>query len=101
VIGAFLALSETVFVTEESASMVSEAVASGKSVVALKPQVNKSVNEYNQILEKFTQRGLLKCQDITLLDETEYFALHINNLEYTSTEEIKEKLKRYMDIGKN
>jgi mitochondrial fission protein ELM1 len=99
VIGAFLALSETVFVTEESASMVSEAVASGKSVVTLRPQVHKCVNGYNKILEKFNQLGVVKFQDIVLLDEVEYFVLN-NNLEHTSIKEIEDKLKKIWILEK-
>jgi len=56
VIGGFLALSQRVFVTEESASMVSEAVASGKAVVTLIPKRGEPEKDYGKILKKFEER---------------------------------------------
>jgi mitochondrial fission protein ELM1 len=76
VIGAFLALSETVFVTEESASMVSEAVASGKSVVTLVPQYRYPDENYFEILEKFIKQHYIQqlsikdCKNFEFLDNT-------------------------------
>ncbi len=67
VIGGFLALSEQVFVTEESASMVSEAVASGKPVVTLYPTSYAAEEDYRRILEKFEGRSLLQRQSIEML----------------------------------
>jgi len=67
VIGAFLALSDVVFVTEESASMVSEAVASGKKVVTLVPEVVVLDKNYGKILNKFEDEEKIKrvqCADI-------------------------------------
>jgi len=68
VIGAFLVLSDVVFVTEESASMVSEAVASGKRVVALYPDQYVSDASYVQIIDKFDQKALFSRHAIVQLE---------------------------------
>ena len=70
VIGGFLALSERVFVTEESASMVSEAVASGKPVVTLYPASYVAEDDYRRILEKFeTSERAFERRSVLSLNE--------------------------------
>ncbi len=76
VIGGFLALSERVFVTEESASMVSEAVASGKPVVTLYPASGAAEDDYRKILEKFENRSLLQRQSIEMLEGLTGISVH-------------------------
>ncbi len=53
VVKEFLCKSKKVFVTEESASMISEAIASKKQVYTLKPKIVKYDKKYTPVLEKF------------------------------------------------
>jgi len=76
VIGAFLALSDLVFVTEESASMLSEAVVSQKFVISLIPKnVNIDTN-YQKILFKFQN---LKYIQRLRIDQLKNFKYQKNN----------------------
>ncbi len=49
----FLGLSEAIFVTEESSSMISEAISSGKNVFTLGNEYSNSDENYKKILNKF------------------------------------------------
>ena len=53
VILAFLGLSEKIFVTEESSSMISEAILSEKDVITLRGKDIKLSSNYQNILDKF------------------------------------------------
>lgn len=50
---AFFSLSEAIFVTEESSSMISEAISSGKNVFTLGNEYSNPDQNYKKILEKF------------------------------------------------
>ena len=50
---AFFGLSEAIFVTEESSSMISEAISSGKNVFTLGNEYSNSDENYKKILNKF------------------------------------------------
>lgn len=56
---AFLGLSEKVFVTEESSSMISEAISAKKEVFTFSLKNNKADNNYRTILNKFKQEKKL------------------------------------------
>lgn len=56
----FLGMSEKVFVTEESSSMISEAISSGKSVFTLGINESRPNNNYLKILDKFESQNLIK-----------------------------------------
>lgn len=60
----FLGLSEKIFVTEESASMISEAISSQKPVFTLRPKEINSDRNYQKILEKFEKEQV--CKSINL-----------------------------------
>lgn len=49
----FLGLSEAIFVTEESASMISESISSGKVTYTIQPNYFKKDINYQKLLEKF------------------------------------------------
>jgi len=89
VIGGFLALSQRVFVTEESASMVSEAVASGKPVVTLVPRSYHADDDYCRILKTFESRSHLQRQPIETLETlpTALIPDQENPFEYRSLKE--------------
>jgi polysaccharide pyruvyl transferase WcaK-like protein len=89
VIGAFLALSETVFVTEESASMVSEAVASGKSVVTLMPDKKVLDKNYQNILNKY-KMTVFKITDLVNQNST---IANNERMDKVLLNEISEKLQ--------
>jgi mitochondrial fission protein ELM1 len=96
VIGAFLALSETVFVTEESASMVSEAVASGKSVITIKPEYMAMERDYLKILEKFSEGKKIERQAIADLGyDHKVKSTETGNI--SSIEEIQNKLHEFTE----
>ena len=59
VMSSFLSLSEKVFVTEESSSMISEAILSEKDVFTIGIINNKSDNNYKKILDKFVKSGYI------------------------------------------
>jgi mitochondrial fission protein ELM1 len=98
VIGTFLALSETVFVTEESASMVSEAVASGKSVITLKPEVLQPEENYRKILGKFEEAKRIKQVKIGELEKMRVGKDDFYSLERSSSDEIAERLKEVIHV---
>jgi mitochondrial fission protein ELM1 len=50
---AFFGLSEAIFVTEESSSMISEAISSGKNVFTLGSEYSNLDENYKKILDKF------------------------------------------------
>ena len=68
VVGDFLQLADVVFVTEESASMVSEAIASGKPVVTLSPRKVRTDSNYQAILRKYIQKNYIMAYPIATLD---------------------------------
>jgi uncharacterized protein len=63
VMSSFLSLSEKVFVTEESSSMISEAILSEKDVFTIGVGNNKSDSNYKNILHKFVKSGyIVRCE---------------------------------------
>ena len=92
VVAGFLELSSIVFVTEESASMVSEGVASRKPVVTLAPKNYTLDKNYQKILEKFqTEKRIIK-KSISLLDKNILLSGQFIPLKKTSVDEIVQKL---------
>jgi len=92
VVAGFLELSSAVFVSEESASMVSEGVAAQKPVVTLAPKQYDVDENYDHILGKFEGKGFIKRVDISALNR---YILDLDDfvlLERTSMDEIAQKL---------
>lgn len=85
----FLGLSEKIFVTEESSSMISESILSEKDVFTLGIQKNISDNNYKKILEKFVK--LKYIVRYNFISEFDYSLLDkkINTFKYTN--KLKEK----------
>ncbi len=63
VMGAFLGASEKIFVTEESSSMLSEAIASKKEVYSMYPSDIKENKKYKMIIDTFESKKLItRCK---------------------------------------
>lgn len=100
VIGGFLALSERVFVTEESASMVSEAVASGKPVVTLYPASYSSEEDYRKILRKFeTSELAFERKAILSLNRQMTFQEHTTSFKNSLSEILKKRMYSVLNEG--
>jgi len=93
VVAGFLELSSAVFVTEESASMVSEAIASKNPVVTLVPKYHNSDKNYQKILQKFSTEKRIQRIEISKLENFEIDLGGFNHLEAPSVFEIALKLK--------
>lgn len=94
VVSSFMALSDAVFVTEDSTSMIGEGIASQKPVFSLIPKVYQNEDNYEKIINKFVFKKRLKRLN---LDEDR--DIDLNNfapLKQTSKDEIIEKIKRYL-----
>jgi mitochondrial fission protein ELM1 len=96
-IAPLLALAENVFVTEDSASMISEAIAFGHKVIAVYPKKSKQKTTFEHILQKFEKEN--KMIRISIADMNNDFALQKNNMKIlhkqhytTSFESLKEKV---------
>lgn len=96
VVAGFLELSKVVFVTEESASMVSEGVASRKPVVTLSPKIQDADKNYQKILEKFLIQKRIQRVEISTLEKFKIDLETFNLLEIHSSEEIIKKLEVYL-----
>jgi len=93
VVAGFLELSTAVFVTEESASMVSEGVAFGKPVVTLAPEYHDADENYQKILQKFSTEKRIQRIEISTLENFEIDLEGFNHPEASSVFEIALKLK--------
>jgi len=85
-----------VFVTEESASMVSEGVASRKPVVTLAPEYHVADKSYQKILQKFSTGKRIQRVEISKLENFEINVDDFNLLGLDSCGEISKKLKAYL-----
>lgn len=94
VVAGFMELSCIVFVTEESASMVSEGVASRKPVVTLVPNRYSVDKNYRQILAKLQEKKRIRRKEISLLDNNLLSLNQYTVLERTSIDEIVVKLQK-------
>lgn len=84
----FLGLSDKVFVTEESSSMISEAISSKKPVFTLRPKKIESNKSYQRILEKFENKCL--CKSINLEDS---FNINAVDFKFIENRNIFKKLE--------
>jgi mitochondrial fission protein ELM1 len=96
VVAGFLELSKAVFVTEESASMVSEGVAFRKPVVTLAPKIQGADKNYQKILQKFLIQKRIQRVEISRLEKFKIDLKTFNPLEIHSPEEIVKKLEVYL-----
>ncbi len=96
VVAGFLELSSAVFVTEESASMVSEGVACGKPVVALAPKHHDADKSYQKILQKFSTGKRIQRVEISKLENFEINVDDFSLLELDSCGEIAKKLEDHL-----
>ena len=96
VVAGFLELSTAVFVTEESASMVSEGVAFRKPVITLAPEHHDADESYQKILEKFSTKKRIQRVEISKLENFEIDLEDFNLLELDSYKEIAKKIKKHL-----
>lgn len=96
VVAGFLELSTAVFVTEESASMVSESVAFKKPTIALAPKQYSADKSYQKILHKFSLEKRIQRVEISRLDNFEVDLENFKLLELDSCNEIAKKLKSHL-----
>ncbi|MCK5536824.1 MAG: mitochondrial fission ELM1 family protein, partial [Bacteroidales bacterium] len=85
------------FVTEESASMVSESVAFRKPVVTLAPKHHDSDESYQKILEKFSTEKRIQRVKISKLESLKIDLKTFNHTEASSVSEIAFKLKQKIE----
>jgi len=94
VVGAFLTLCDKAFVTQESASMLNEAISFQKPVVSLYPKDKKEEENYIKILDNLDRRkNIYRCA-IEKLDELDLEEIEFKTLENSSIVEMIEKLER-------
>lgn len=96
VVAGFLELSTAVFVTEESASMVSEGVAFRRPVITLSPKHHGADKNYQKILQKFSRDKRIQRVEISKLENFEISLNDFRLLEVASYKEIAKKLKKYV-----
>ena len=64
-----LYLAHDIFVTEDSSTMISEAISSGKKVASIFPQNIKAPEKYSQIIMKYESLGFIERCDIQSIDK--------------------------------
>lgn len=64
-----LYIADDIFVTEDSSTMISEAVSSGKKVASIFPQNIKAPDKYLQIIKKYESLGFIERCDIQSIDK--------------------------------
>ena len=101
VVAGFLELSTAVFVTEESASMMSEGVAFRKPVVTLSPEHHDADKNYQKILQKFSTEKRIQRIEISKLENFEIDLENFRLLETDSSTEIAKKLKDHLPEEKS
>ena len=94
VVSGFLELSSAVFVTEESASMVSEGIASRKPVITLAPKYYEADKNYQNILQNFLIKRRIQRMEIARLKDFEINLETFHPIESSSISEIALKLKQ-------
>lgn len=84
----FLGLATKVFVTEESSSMISEAISSKKEVFTLGTKTANPDNNYQKILEKFeNMKFIYRVNDFNLIENYKFSKLE--NINYVFINEMK------------
>ena len=64
-----LYIAHDIFVTEDSSTMISEAISSGKKVASIFPQNIKAPEKYSQIIMKYESLGFIERCDIQSIDK--------------------------------
>jgi len=93
VVGAFLKLCDMAFVTQESASMLNEAISFQKPVVSLYPKDKKEEDNYKAILNNLSEKEYIYMQNINELREFRVEDIKLKTLKQNSIDEMIEKLK--------
>ena len=92
VVREFLCKAKKVFVTEESASMISEAIASGKKVYTLKPKQVVYDKKYTPVLEKFEKEKRICRIDLDNIKFYDNFDILKEDVYKLIAKKLKEKL---------
>lgn len=88
----FLSLSEKIFVTEESSSMISESILSEKDVFTICIVKNKSDSNYKNIIDKFVKSGYIVRYKIN--NEFNFELLNKKNNSYKYKNLLKDKFAK-------
>jgi uncharacterized protein len=86
----FLGLSESIFVTEESSSMISEAISSSKEVFTIGNEYSNADENYKNILDKFEDNGFIIRINIETFNVNDMKEKDITFFEIILNKEIKE-----------
>lgn len=92
----FLGASKAVFVTEESASMISEAISARKPVYTLFPKEANPDSNYQKIVEKFLTQKWIKKIDMHRVKDFEVCLEDFEALESDSYMETAKKIKEHL-----
>ncbi|WP_309498461.1 ELM1/GtrOC1 family putative glycosyltransferase [Sulfurovum sp.] len=92
----FLGASKAVFVTEESSSMISEAISAQKPVYTLRPKEAKPDSNYQNILQKFLIKKRIKRIDIFGLEDFEVQLEDFETIEDDTYIKISKKIKAHL-----
>jgi mitochondrial fission protein ELM1 len=92
VMSSFLSLSDKVFVTEESSSMISESILSEKDVFTIGVENNKSDSNYKTILDKFVKSGYIVRYEMGNEFDFELLDKKVNSFKYKNL--LKAKLAK-------
>ncbi len=60
-----------IFVTEDSSTMISEAVSSGKSVISVYPQSIKTPKKYSDIIDKYQRLNFVERRSLRIIQTTD------------------------------
>ena len=60
-----------IFVTEDSSTMISEAVSSGKSVISVYPQSIKTPKKYSDIIDKYQRLNFVERRSLRIIQATD------------------------------
>lgn len=96
VLGAFLGASKAVFVTEESSSMISEAISARKPVFTLRPKQANPDKNYQKILQKFMSEKWIKKIDMHSVKDFEVCLADFEALGSDSYLETAKKIKEHL-----
>jgi len=97
VVAGFLTLSETVYVTEESASMVGEAIAAQKKVITLYPRYRKGDKDYQKILSKYRKNHRIVSWSMEEMQDFNMQKVDITPSDSNSIDEMIMKLKERLN----
>lgn len=80
-----------IFVTEDSSTMISEAVSSGKSVITAYPQSIKAPKKYTDIIAKYQKLNFIERKSLKTLQSTDFV------IDRDISDKVAEMLKKFQE----